>query len=53
MKVIHFVIFIVGLFLVAQSFLTAGPTGINGGSYRNPKTLKPITRKVTKRKGAV
>ncbi|MFT6765171.1 MAG: hypothetical protein ACJAZS_000038 [Alteromonas naphthalenivorans] len=26
MKVIHFVIFIVGIFLVAQTFLTACPT---------------------------
>lgn len=47
MKVIHFVLLVVGLFLVAQSFLTACPTPLYDGKSPNPKTLTPIKKKVT------
>jgi hypothetical protein len=36
MKVIHCIIFVVGLFLVAQTFLTACPTGY--GTHFTDKT---------------
>lgn len=48
MKVIHFVIFIVGLFLVAQSFLTACTTGFYDGKSPKYSTTKSIKKKVTK-----
>ncbi len=48
MKVIHFVIFIVGLFLVAQSFLTACTTGFYNGKSPKYVWTKPIDKKVTK-----
>lgn len=44
MKVIHFVLFIVSMFLVAHSFLTACPTPFYDGKSTK---IKPIKKKVT------